>query len=251
MRVAHVTTLRTCKVYATVATTRNRAAKPISEMRKKRHYTTEDDIEYIREHYATMSTREISEARGMPKTTIADIAQRLGLRKTREWIAERARLRSSDPNHGGRATRFQVGGASPNKGRKIEEWMSPEGQANSAKTRFKKGNRPVNYRPVGSERINVEGYVEVKVAEGKPWRHKQRVVWEEAHGKLPSDVVVSFKDGNKQNCELDNLYLATKADKLREVSVNNYPDDVREVIHMRAVLKRHINTQKRKRDGNK
>lgn len=68
-----------------------------------------------------MSTREIADARGMSKTTIAVIAQRLGLHKTREWIAERARLRFSDPNHGGRATRFQVGRVSPNKGRKIEE----------------------------------------------------------------------------------------------------------------------------------
>lgn len=249
MRVARATTLRTYKVYATAATTRNRAAKPTKSMAKKRHITTEDDIAYIKEHYDTMSAQEIAEARGMSKTTVSYIAHDLGVKKSREWIAERARLRALDPNHGGAQTRFKKGNIPHTKGRRVEEWMSPEGQANSAKTRFKKGSRPVNYRPVGSERINVEGYVEVKVAEGKPWRHKQRVVWEEAHGKLPSDVVVSFKDGNKQNCELDNLYLATKADKLREVSVNNYPDDVREVIHMRAVLRRHINTQKRKING--
>lgn len=234
-----------------VATTRNRVARPTSEMRKKRHHTTEDDIEYIREHYATMSTREISEARGMSKTTITGIAQRLGLRKTREWIAERARLRSSDPNHGGRATRFKVGGVSPNKGRKIEEWMSPEGIANSAKGRFKKGRPSQNIRPVGSERVNVDGYIEVKIAEPNKWRLKQRVVWEAAHGPVPAGSMVSFIDGNKQNCELSNLRLMTRADNLRRVSLNNYPDEVREVIHMRAVLKRHINTQKRKRDGNK
>lgn len=220
-------------------------------MAKKRHITTEDDIEYIREHYATMSTREISEARGMSKTTIADIAQRLGLRKTREWIAERARLRSSDPNHGGRATRFQVGGVSPNKGRKIEEWMSPEGIANSSRTRFKKGRPSLNRRPVGSERVNVDGYIEVKIAEPNKWRQKQRVVWEAAHGPVPAGSMVSFIDGNKQNCELSNLRVMTRADNLRRTSLHNYPDEVREVIHMRAVLKRHINTQKRKRDGNK
>ena len=220
-------------------------------MAKKRHTTTEDDIAYIKEHYATMSAQEIAEARGMSKTTVSGIAQNLGIKKSREWIAERARLRCLDPNHGGRKTRFKKGNIPHTKGRRVEEWMSPEGQANSAKTRFKKGNRPVSYRPVGSERVNVEGYVEVKVAEGKPWRHKQRVVWEEAHGKLPSDVVVSFKDGNKQNCELSNLYITTKAEKFKDVSLHSYPDDVREIIHMRAVLRRHINTQKRKENGNK
>lgn len=220
-------------------------------MAKKRHITTEDDIAYIKEHYATMSAQEIADARDMSKTTVSYIAQDLGLRKSREWIAERARLRCLEPTHGGRKTRFKKGNVPHTKGRKVEEWMSPEGQANSAKTRFKKGDRPANHRPVGSERINVEGYIEVKVAEGKPWRHKQRVVWEEAHGKLPSDVVVSFKDGNKQNCELSNLYITTKAEKFKDVSLHSYPDDVREIIHMRGVLKRHINTQKRNRDGNK
>ena len=249
MRVAHVTTSLTCRGCAIAATIRNRVARPTSEMRKKRHHTTEDDIEYIREHYATMSIREIGEARGMSKTTIADIAKDLGLRKTREWIAERARLRSSDPNHGGRATRFQVGGVSPTKGRKIEEWMSPEGIVNSAKTRFQKGNKPANHRPVGSERLNVDGYIEVKIGEGMRWRHKQLVVWERMNGKVPDGHIVSFKDGNPQNCDISNLYLTTRAEQLRKNGVHSYPDDVREVIHMRAVLRRHINTQKRNTNG--
>jgi hypothetical protein len=104
---------------------------------------------------------------------------------------------------------------------------------------------------VGSERVNVDGYIEVKIAEPNKWRQKQRVVWEAAHGPVPADSIVSFIDGNKQNCELSNLRVMTRADNLRRTSLHNYPDEVREVIHMRAVLKRHINTQKRKRDGNK
>lgn len=220
-------------------------------MAKKRHITTENDIAYVKEHYATMSSQEIAAILGMSKTTVSGIAQSLGIRKSREWIAERARLRCLEPTHGSRATRFKKGNVPHTKGRKIEEWMSPGGQSNSAKTRFKKGDRPANHRPVGSERINVEGYIEVKVAEGKPWRHKQRVVWEEAHGKTPSNMVVRFKDGNKLNCELDNLYIISRAEALGEVTLHNYPDDVREIIHMRAVLKRHINKQKRNRDGNK
>ena len=220
-------------------------------MAKKRHITTEDDIAYVKEHYATMSAQEIAEARDMSKTTVSCIAQDLGLRKSREWIAERARLRSSHPNHGGRVSRFKPGNVPVGKGKKIEEWMTPEGIANSSKTRFRKGNKPANYRPVGSERLNVDGYIEVKVGEGQRWRHKQLVVWERMNGKVPEGYIVSFKDGNRQNCELDNLYLTTRAEQLRKNGVHSYPDDVREIIHMRGVLKRHINTQKRNRDGNK
>ena len=45
---------------------------------------------------------------------------------------------------------------------------------------FAKGNVPPNHRPVGSERISKDGYIEVKVAEPNKWRLKQRVVYEEA-----------------------------------------------------------------------
>lgn len=220
-------------------------------MKKNRHYTTDEDVAYIIEHYATMSAQEIAVARGMTKTTVLNIAHKNGLHKSREWIAERARQRSADPNHGGRVTRFKKGSTPYTKGRKIEEWMSPEGIANSTKTRFRKGQLSHNIRPVGSERVNVEGYIEIKIADPNKWRQKQRVVWESANGPVPDGYVVSFRDGNKLNCELSNLMLTTKAENLQKVTMHNYPDDVREIIHMRAVLRRHINTQKRKRDGNK
>lgn len=241
----------TCKDYAIVVTTKNRVVRPIREMNRKRHITTETDIAYIKEHFAEMSSYEIADVLGMSKTSVRNIAYRHGLRKSREWIAERARMRTLNPNHGGRAFLFKKGHTPHTKGKRAEEWMSPEGLARSAASRFKKGQRPATWKPIGSERINVDGYIEVKVVEGKPWRHKHRVMWEEVNGAVPDGYMVSFIDGNKQNCVLSNLKLVARADAMRQNSVTNYPDDVREIIHMRAVLKRHINTQKRKRDGNK
>jgi hypothetical protein len=241
----------TCKDFAIVVTTKNRVARLIKKMNRKRHITTEDDIAYIKEHFAEMSSYEIADVLGMSKTSVSNIAYRHGLRKSREWIAERARMRTLNPNHGGRAFLFKKGHTPHTKGKRAEEWMTPEGLARSAASRFKKGQRPATWKPLGSERINVDGYIEVKVEEGKPWRHKHRVMWEEANGAVPDGYMVSFIDGNKQNCVLSNLKLVARADAMRQNSVVNYPDDVREIIHMRAVLKRHINTQKRKRDGNK
>ena len=55
-------------------------------------------------------------------------------------------------------------------------------------TSFKKGQRPINYRPVQSERVDVDGYVLVKVQEHglyqHRWRLKHRVIWEEGYGPL-------------------------------------------------------------------
>lgn len=76
--------------------------------------------------------------------------------------------------------------------------------------RFKKGHKPVNYRPVGSERINIYGYIEVKVADPNKWRLKHRVVWEEHHGEVPNGYSILFLDRNKQNLDINNLVLVSK-----------------------------------------
>lgn len=185
----------TYKVYAIVVTIRNQGERlTLNDMRRK---TTEDDIIYIKNHYTTMSAQEVALERGMVKGTVVQIARRLGVKKSKEWIAQRARERALDPNHGGRRSHFQKGNVPATKGRPISEWMSPGGIANSAKTRFKKGQRPLSWRPIGSERVNVEGYVEIKVREGlHGWDPKHRVVWAKANGAIPDGYHVRFRDGN-------------------------------------------------------
>ena len=68
-----------------------------------------------------------------------------------------------------------------------------------APTMFKAGNIPNNYRPIGSERIDCDGYVMVKVADPNSWRLKQRVLYEQYHGvKLEKSDVVLFLDGDNK-----------------------------------------------------
>ena len=111
----------------------------------------------------------------------------------------------------GRDCRFHKGQTSFNKGRK--GWYAKGTEA----TRFKKGHTPVNHRPVGSERITVDGYIEIKVKEPRKWRHKHVVIWESKNGPVPKDHVVIFADGDKQNCDIDNLILITRR-KLLELN---------------------------------
>lgn len=72
-------------------------------------------------------------------------------------------------------------------------------------TSFKKGQTPKNHRPVGSERITRDGYMEVKIKEPRTWRLKHIVVWEAKNGKLPSGHVIRLLDGDKTNCNIGNL----------------------------------------------
>lgn len=80
-------------------------------------------------------------------------------------------------------------------------WLKPfpEGR------RFKKGERPANWRPVGSEYIKSDGQVMVKVAEPSVWRLKYQVVWEAVNGPLPKGSKLAFADGDQRNVALDNL----------------------------------------------
>lgn len=78
------------------------------------------------------------------------------------------------------------------------------------KTWFKKGNIPINRKPIGSERINTYGYTEVKVAEPNKWKSKHILIWEKTNGPVPKGYVVIFGDGNKRNLDINNLILVSR-----------------------------------------
>ena len=112
---------------------------------------------------------------------------------------------------------------------------------------FKPGNIPPNYKPVGSERVNVDGYIEVKVKDPRTWKLKHRVVWEQANGPIPAGHNIQFKNGNPKDVRLENLYIISKSEQLRTENsmIARYPEELRSVIHMKAALKRKINTVNR------
>lgn len=92
----------------------------------------------------------------------------------------------------------------PNKGRR-KTWTGGEA------TQFKKGHLPHNYMPVGSERVNADGYVDIKIADPNKWRGKHLIVWEEHNGrKVPKGHAVIFGDGNRRNFDPDNLILISR-----------------------------------------
>lgn len=90
-------------------------------------------------------------------------------------------------------------------------------------TSFKKGNTPKNRKPVGSERIDSRGgYILIKIAERDPYtRYRTRYklkhvhIWEQAHGPVSKGKILTFKDGNKLNCTVENLILVSRREALR------------------------------------
>ena len=105
----------------------------------------------------------------------------------------------------GRTGQFVRGQAPANKGKKMPY------NANSARTRFRKGNVPANVKYLGHERVSKDGYVEISVAETNPhtgyerrYVLKHRHLWEAANGPVPKGMALKCIDGNRQNTDPSN-----------------------------------------------
>lgn len=136
---------------------------------------------------------------------------------------------------------FPKGLVPHNKGKK----MPSEVYEKVKGTMFKKGNIPKQHRDIGSERITPEGYTEVKVAEPRKWMPKQRYIYEQYHGvKLNSNEVVIFLDGNKQNFDIDNLYMLKRSALVRYCQDRLYTDDkdislaAAQMAELKAIVKK-------------
>ena len=127
--------------------------------------------------------------------------------------AVRNRLHKLGVRQGVYPGRFGPGHPSCTKGVPMSEWMSEEGIERCRRTQFAKGHAPHNVMPVGSERVNSSGAVEVKVAE-QPfgmkahdnWIPKARIVWEREHGEpWPEGCRCVFADHDKLNLSPENI----------------------------------------------
>ena len=197
---------------------------------------TKEEEEYLRNNYRTMFASEIAEVLGRSTKSVQSRAYILRLHSDTEKRSRAGKLGTIYPE--AIAHRFQKGLIPANKGKK----MSPEAYAKAAPTMFKKGQIPHNYKEVGAEIINADGYVQVKVADPNVWKLKHRLIWEQAHGEIPEGYNVQFKNHNPLDIRLENLYLISKAEQMGKENsyMAKYPKDLQEVIRLKGAVKRAI-----------
>ena len=105
------------------------------------------------------------------------------------------------------------------------------------------------YKRQGYERITRDGYIEVKTAEPNVFELKHRLVWIEHNGAIPKGCNIQFKDGNRQNVTIENLYMISRSKQLKNENsmYARYPEDVQYLIKLKGVLSRQINKVTKKK----
>lgn len=159
----------------------------------KKSYT-EEQLDYIRRlcKIDTITNREITEK----------FNKKFGTNKSEraiKAIRKKYNIRIENPVTG----HFPKGHIPWNKGLKGIDIGGKE-------TQFKKGDMPPNYQPVGSERVTVDGYLEVKVKDPNVWKGKHILIWEEHNGPVPEGHCIIFGDGNKENLDINNLICVSR-----------------------------------------
>ena len=167
---------------------------------------TEDDGLFTKEQKDFIKAN----VKGLLNQELADL-----LNKTFGLSITARQMNSYKKNHGlqsGLNFQFKKGQKAWNKGMKGLDLAGENGR----KTQFKKGHRPQNYRPIGSERIDSkDGYTVIKVQDegawNERWRHKHVVLWEKENGPVPKGYVIIFADRDKRNFNMENLLLVSRA----------------------------------------
>jgi hypothetical protein len=203
-------------------------------------WTPQEDA-YLRQCVGKVSWKEAAQKLNRSYSSVTGRVCNLGLKHPKAFIAQLTKSKwesgeyTPEKNHC-----FMPGNIPANKGLKQTDFMSQEAIEATKATRFKQGHLPHNHKPVGSERVDTEGYVYVKVEEPNKWELKHRLVWQQHVGPILPGTNIQFKDGNRQNCNIENLYAITRQQQIDNNTIHRYPAEVKSLIRLKNKFSRHL-----------
>jgi len=214
----------------------------------KRTHWTLAERKTLRDRYPTTNTTALAAELGRSAPSVNAKARGEGLKKCPAYLSDPSKSARLDGKRGS-TTRFTRGHATWNKGMKGFVCFG-----RSAETHFKPGravHEARNYVPIGTYRINHEGYLEQKVNDDKSiapcrrWVAVHRLVWQAAHGPIPATHAVCFLPGRRSkelaHITLDSIELVTRGELMRRNSVHtNYPPEICALVQLRGALNRKI-----------
>lgn len=202
-----------------------------------KHNWTPQELEKLKQEFPHRKTDIIAAEICLHYNQVCNMAYKLGLKKTEAF------LHSPECNRldgiKGASTRFVKGQPAYNKA----VTMSQELRERVKHTWFESGHKPHNTKFDGYERISEDGYREVRISEGN-FEFLHRKNWEDVYGPIPEGYIVVFRDGDRLNCESENLELITRKENMKRNSIARYPKELIKLINTHSKLKRQINGKK-------
>lgn len=199
-------------------------------------WTAQKD-DWLRSLYPDTPNRTIAKMLCCSYLAVKNRATTLGLKKDPGYMASKPGC-------------FRPGQTSWNKG------LSYQPGGRIAENQFKPGHKPQTWVPVGTEAVDKDGYLKLKVSDDRTvpsrynWKFVHIMKWEEYHGQpVPPKHVVRLKDGNKRNFARENLALVSMAENAilnKFFAMKNPPEGGFDVLLNLARIK--LATTKRKRE---
>ncbi len=218
-----------------------------------RRFWSTAEIAALMRRYPNEPTAVIASDLGRRLSAVNAYAGKLGLKKSATYLESPAACRLRRGDNIGAPYRFPKGNVPFNKGLRRPGW-SP---GRMKETQFRKGERRgvavALYKPIGTERISKDGYLERKVNDGLPlqarWRAVHLLVWEAANGPLPKGHAVTFLNRDRRDVRLENLGLITRVELMRRNTVHNLPAPLAATVQLLGALKRQIRKRTKAHDS--
>jgi hypothetical protein len=188
---------------------------------------SKEETEELVKLYPTTLSKDLATHFGCSIKRIYNRAKRIGLNKDQEWLMTYYKQNYKGYEH----TQFKKGMKSWNKGMKGL-------QIGGKETQFKKGQTPHNTKPIGFRSYR-DGYLVERVEKGFEFVHK--LIWKQHHGDIPKGMFVVFKDRNKNNICIENLEIIDRVEHIRRNHIQNLPQELKEVVHIKKSITRKIN----------
>ncbi|MEJ1487194.1 MAG: HNH endonuclease signature motif containing protein [Candidatus Sedimenticola sp. (ex Thyasira tokunagai)] len=205
----------------------------------RKDWTAEEEAELKRD-YPETPTKELAKQLSCTEQAVYSKASSLGLHKSEAYFTNQNAGRMKKGDERGAGSRFRKGNRPHNAGKK--GWQAG---GRSTDTQFKKGKKPHTWKPIGSERVTTEGYMQRKMTDTgyppKDWVAIHTLLWEEHNGPIPKGHVVVFKNGNKLDVRIDNLELISRTELMRRNTVHNLPKELVQVVQLKGAVTRQIN----------
>jgi len=174
----------------------------------------------MRGHHIRYSADERQWLKANCHLPIGDYHRRFNATFARDVAAQNLHaLRVREGWKTGRTGQFTPGQTPANKGKPCPDGVGGR-HPNARATQFKPGHGRTGfavdlYKPIGTERISKDGYLERKIHDGRPlqtrWRGVHLINWEAANGPLPKGGCLKSRDGDKTNLDPANWMLIDRA----------------------------------------